>query len=86
MRNSDISKVNRFPGAMRLGFLLLGLGLALDLGYHAALAIGGGQASHSSAAATAIHAVVLGGMAVTFGGLLQVAFRPHKVVNRKETE
>lgn len=71
---------------MRLGFLLLGLGLALDLVYHVALAIGRGEASHSSVAATTIHAVVLAGMAMTFGGLLQVAFRPHKVVNRKETQ
>jgi hypothetical protein len=71
---------------MRVGFLLLGLGLVLDLAYHAALALGGGVASHSSAAATAIHAVVFAGMAVTFGGLLQVAFRPQKVVDRKETQ
>jgi hypothetical protein len=71
---------------MRLGFLLLGLGLALDLAYHAALAIGVGDTSHSSVVATAIHVVVLAGMAVTFGGLLQVAFRPPKVANRKETQ
>ena len=71
---------------MRLGFLLLGLGLAFDLAYHAVLALAGGEASHSSVGATAIHAVVLAGMAVTFGGLLQVAFRPQKVVNRKETQ
>lgn len=70
---------------MRLGFLLLGLGLFLDLAYHAVLAIGGGDASHSSGAATAIHTVVLAGMAVTFGGLLQFALRPQKVVDRKET-
>lgn len=71
---------------MRLGFLLLGLGLALDLAYHAVLALGGGDASHSSVAATAIHAVVLAGMTVTFGGLLQVAFRPQKAVNRKDRQ
>jgi hypothetical protein len=71
---------------MRLGFLLLGLGLALDLAYHAVLAIGGVGASHSTVAATAIHAVVLAGMAVTFGGLLQVAIRPQRVVTRKETQ
>lgn len=71
---------------MRLGFSLLGLGLLLDLAYHAALAVVGGEASHSDAAATAIHAVVLAGMAMTFGGLLQVAFKARKVVNRKETQ
>jgi hypothetical protein len=71
---------------MRLGFSLLALGLALDLAYHAVLALGGGEASHSSVAATAIHAVVFAGMAVTFGGLLQVAFRPQKVVEGKETQ
>jgi len=71
---------------MRLGFLLLGLGLAFDLAYHAVLAIGEGGASHSNVAATAIHAVVLAGMAVTFGGLLQVAIRPQRVVTRKETQ
>ena len=86
MRNSEISKEHRFPVGMRLGFLLLGLGLALDLVYHATLAIAGEAASHSDVAATAVHGVVLAGMAVTFGGLLQVAFRPHKVVNRKETQ
>ena len=69
---------------MRLGFLLLGLGLALDLGYHATFAIAGGDASHSSAFATAVHAVVLGGMAIAFGGLLQVAITPKNVVPRKE--
>lgn len=86
MRNSDISKVHRFPAAMRVGFFLLGLGLALDVAYHAALAVDGGEATHTSFAATAIHAVVLVGMAVTFGGVLQVAFRPQKVVDRKETQ
>ena len=69
---------------MRLGFLLLGVGLALDLGYHAALAFAGGDASHSSAFATAVHAVVLVGMAASFGGLLQVAIKPKSVVTRKE--
>ena len=86
MKNSVISKESRFPAAMRVGFLLLGLGLVLDLAYHAVLALGGGSASHSGGAATAIHAVVFAGMAVTFGGLLQVAFRPQKVVDRKETQ
>jgi hypothetical protein len=76
----------RFPAAMRLGFLLLGLGLGLDLAYHAALALGGGHASHSSVFATSVHVVVLVGMAVTFGGLLQVAIRPQRAVNRKERQ
>lgn len=71
---------------MRLGFFLLGLGVALDLAYHAAVAVGEGGASHSSGAAMVIHAVVLAGMAVTFGGLVQVAFRPQKTVNRKESK
>ena len=86
MRNDENGKLRRFPAAMRLGFLLLGLGLALDLAYHAVPVIGGGHASHSTVAATAVHAVVLAGMAVTFGGLLQVAMRPQKVANRKETQ
>ena len=86
MRNDNPVEGHRFPVAMRLGFLLLGLGLALDLAYHAASAIGGGAASHSSLAATSIHAVVMVGMVVTFGGLLQVAFRPQKVVDRKEKQ
>ncbi len=72
------------PGAMRLGFLLLGVGLVLDLAFHAVLAVGGGDASHSSVGATAIHAVVLAGMAVTFGGLLRFAIRPQRIVDRKE--
>lgn len=84
MRNSKTLKAHRVPVAMRLGFLILGLGLALDLAFHAVLAVGGGDASHSSVGATAIHAVVLAGMAVTFGGLLQFAFRSQGIVNGKE--
>lgn len=86
MKNSNSMRMHRFPGAMRLGFFLLGLGLALDVAYHAVLAVGGGEATHNSLAATAIHAVVLVGMAVTFAGVLQVAFRKQKVVDRKETQ
>jgi hypothetical protein len=86
MRNDENPKLRRFPAALRLGFLLLGLGLALDLAYHAVLAIGGGHSSHSTMTATAVHALVFAGMAVTFGGLLQVAMRPQKVANRKETQ
>ena len=71
---------------MRVGFLLLAAGVALDLGYHAAAAAGLGAASHSSGVATAIHVLVLAGMAVTFAGLLQIAFKPQGAVKRKETQ
>lgn len=71
---------------MRVGFLMLAAGVVLDLGYHALAAADLGTTSHSGAAATAIHALVLAGMAVTFGGLLQIAFRPQGAVRRKETE
>ncbi len=74
------------PPAMRAGFLVLAAGVALDLGYHALAAAGVGTASLSGGVATAIHAVVLAGMAVTFGGLLQIAFRPQGAVTRKETQ
>ncbi|HEX2240675.1 MAG TPA: hypothetical protein VHJ82_06000 [Actinomycetota bacterium] len=70
---------------MRAGFLLLGLGLALDLAYHfLSVALGSGEPSHSGAFATALHTLVLGGMAVTFGGLLHFALSSHRAVDRKE--
>jgi hypothetical protein len=71
---------------MRAGFSLLAAGVILDLGYHAFVALTRTDISHSGVLALAIHAVVLAGMAVTFGGLLQVAFRPKGAVARKETQ
>jgi len=71
---------------MRAGFYLLGFGLLLDLAYHLVAALAGADVSHSSVFATAVHGVVLAGMVVTFGGLLQVAIRPQGTVIRKETQ
>jgi hypothetical protein len=71
---------------MRAGGLLLALGLLLDVVYHGLSALGVGDASHSGVVATAVHGVVLAGMVVTFGGLLQVAFRPQVTARRKETQ
>lgn len=85
MRNIYSPRTTPRPRALRLGSLLLALGLALDLGYHAALGIGGGHASHSSPFATATHVLVLIGMGVTFAGVLQVAFKRQAIVERKET-
>ena len=70
---------------MRAGFVLLGAGVVLDLGFHLGAALTGADASHAGGVAAAIHGLVLAGMAVTFGGLLQVAFRPQGTVERKET-
>lgn len=87
MKSSDSPNVRRFPAAMRLGFGLLAVGLVLDLAYHAVLALGGGgAASHSGAFPDSVHAVVLAGMAVTFAGVLQVAFKPERIVKRKESQ
>jgi hypothetical protein len=86
MKNIRRLRIDRFPGTVRLGFLLLGVGLALDLAYHALVALGGARASHSGAFATSVHAVVLAGMAVTFAGLLQVALRTQGILKRKETQ
>jgi hypothetical protein len=71
---------------MRGGFVLLAAGVVLDLAYHALAAVNGTDISHSGVLAMAIHAVVLAGMVMTFGGLLQVAFRPQGAVARKETQ
>lgn len=71
---------------MRAGFKLLGAGVALDLGLHLAAALAGVDTSHAGGVATAIHVLVLVGMAVTFADLLQVAFRPQGAVERKETQ
>lgn len=71
---------------MRVGFLVLGAGIVLDLGLHALAPAGVGTASHSGVVATAIHALVLAGMGVAFAGLLQIAFRPQGAATRKETQ
>ena len=77
----------RLPPSMRLGFFLLGVGVVLDLAYHLVLAVGSGEASsHSGGFATSVHGIVLAGMAVTFGGLVQFALRPQRVVERKERQ
>ena len=65
--------------------MLLGAGVVLDLVFHLAAAVTGADASHSGGVATTIHGLVLAGMAVTFGGLLQVAFRPQGAIRRKGT-
>ena len=70
---------------MRAGFVLLGAGVALDLVFHLAAALTGADASHAGGVAMTIHGLVLVGMAVTFGGLLRVAFRPQGATRRKET-
>lgn len=71
---------------MRAGFLLLAVSLVADGAYHVIAAIGPASASHSGTVATAVHVVVLAGMAVTFAGVLQVAFRPQGAVRGKETQ
>nr|QEO74148.1 hypothetical protein [uncultured bacterium] len=71
---------------MRGGSALLGAGVVLDLAFHAVAVFTGGDASHAAGFAATIHALVLAGMAVTFGGLLQVAFRPQGTARRKETQ
>ena len=70
---------------MRAGFVLLGAGVVLDLVFHLAAALTDADASHAGGVATTIHGLVLVGMAVTFGGLLQVAVRPQGATRRKET-
>ncbi|MDQ3957441.1 MAG: hypothetical protein M3273_03870 [Actinomycetota bacterium] len=70
---------------MRGGFVLLGAGVVLDLVFHLAAAFTDADASHSGGVATTIHVLVLVGMAVTFGGLFQVAFRPQGAARRRET-
>ena len=71
---------------MRAGFFLLVAGVVLDLVFHLLAALTETEASHSSGIATAIHVLVLAGMLVSFGGLLQVAFRPKGAVRRKGTQ
>jgi hypothetical protein len=87
MKNIDRNPTGRLrvPAAMRMGFILLALGVGLDLAYHALAALGGGDASHSSVFASGVHGLVLVGMGVTFGGLLQVAVKPQRNAERKET-
>ncbi len=70
---------------MRAGFVLLGAGVVLDLVFHLAAALVDVDGSHAGGVATTIHGLVLAGMAVTFEGLLQVAFRPQGATRRKET-
>ncbi|HEV2756540.1 MAG TPA: hypothetical protein VG318_12290 [Actinomycetota bacterium] len=70
---------------MRGGFAVLAGGALLDLVFHAATALSGADAAHAGDVATAIHALVLAGMCVTFAGVLQVALRPQGAVTRKET-
>lgn len=70
---------------MRGGFGLLAGGLALDLLFHLFAAFTEADASRAGGVATAIHALVLAGMVVTFAGVLQIAVRPQGAVGRKET-
>lgn len=71
---------------MRAGFSLLAAGVVLDFAIHVTAALTESVVSHSSGVAAAIHGLVLAGMLVSFGGLLQVAFRPKGIVRRKETQ
>ena len=66
--------------------MLLGAGVVLDLVLHLAAALTGSDVSHAGGVATTIHGLVLVGMVVTFGGLLQVAVRPQGAIRRKETQ
>jgi hypothetical protein len=61
------------PGAMRLGFAVLALGIGADLAYHVAFGIQPQHDHASEAAPFAIHMIVVAGMALTLVGVVVTA-------------
>ncbi|HYG71392.1 MAG TPA: hypothetical protein VEC15_03775 [Actinomycetota bacterium] len=73
--NSLLRLWRGLPGAMRLGFAVLALGLGADLAYHLAFGIEPSHHDHASEAVPlAIHMIVVVGMALTIVGVIGTAF------------
>jgi hypothetical protein len=64
----------RVPKPLVPGFVLLGVGLAVDLGYH--LIVGGGHGGSTDSIGLIGHMITLVGMVVSLAGVVVAAFRP----------
>jgi hypothetical protein len=64
----------RVPKPLIPGFLLLGLGLVVDLGYH--LVVGGGHGGSTDSIGLVGHLITLVGMVVSLTGVVVAAVRP----------
>jgi hypothetical protein len=64
----------RVPKPLVPGFVLLGIGLAVDVGYH--LVVGGGHGSPTGSIGLVGHLITLAGMVVSLAGVVVAAFRP----------
>ena len=73
------------PGAMRLGFAVLALGLGADLAYHLAFGIEPQHHDHASEAVPfAIHMSVVAGMALALVGVVGTALDHRRRSPRSE--